>query len=88
MRVVGVDASRGAWLAVALDDGRFAGSTLADDCRRSWRCTANARAVRSTSNRLSSRPMGARQDTAAVGSYSRGEAAYSHASYLAGCRGT
>lgn len=29
MTVVGVDASRGAWLAVLLDDGRFAGRTLA-----------------------------------------------------------
>lgn len=29
MRVVGLDAARGAWLAVALEDGRFAGATLA-----------------------------------------------------------
>jgi predicted RNase H-like nuclease len=28
LRVVGVDASRGAWLAVAIDDGRFAGASL------------------------------------------------------------
>jgi predicted RNase H-like nuclease len=45
MRVVGIDASRGAWLAVVLDDGRFAGRTLAQTIIEILASYAEARAV-------------------------------------------
>ena len=45
MRVVGVDASRGAWLAVTLDDGRFAGASLAPTIAEVLAMHADARAV-------------------------------------------
>ena len=45
MRVVGIDAARGAWLAVALEDGRFAGATLARTISDVLAMHSEARAV-------------------------------------------
>lgn len=45
MRVVGVDAARGAWLVVVLDDGRFAGAVLARTIADILAMHSDARAI-------------------------------------------
>jgi predicted RNase H-like nuclease len=45
MRVVGIDAARGAWLAVVLDDGRFASTTFAGTIVEILTAHEDARAV-------------------------------------------